>query len=207
MWRGKTCAILAGGPSLTQEMVDMVRAHAVPVIAINNAYLLAPWAEVHYFCDQRWHSWHCDKPEFKTFGGIKVTLCEQTAKKYPHLKWQRNMTAEGDGSGIWPEPDGLATGRNAGYQAINLAIHFAAARIVLLGYDMKRGPDGEFQWHSGHEVPNDPDRPCVYQNVMLPAYPKLVAPLAERGIEVINATPGSELDVFPKMELANALCA
>ncbi len=198
MWRGETCAILAGGPSLTMEQVEAV--HGLHVIAINNAYLRAPWAEVLYFCDHRWHTWHVDKPEFQDFAGIKVTMCEQTGKKNG-INWLRNMTAEGDGSGIWPEPDGLATGRSAGYQAINLAIHFGATRIILLGYDM-RIVDGHYQWHNDHKVAN---RPGIYESTMLPAFPKLVAPLVERGIKVINCTPGSALHVFPAMELGEAI--
>jgi hypothetical protein len=61
-WEGKTVVCIAGGPSLTKEQLELVRAarerDAVRVIVINDAYLIAPWADVLYFADARWAKWH-----------------------------------------------------------------------------------------------------------------------------------------------------
>ena len=74
MWKGQTLAILGGGPSLTAEQVELVRRSGWRCIAINDTYRLAPWADVHYFCDLRFWGWHHEAPEFKAFEGIWVTL-------------------------------------------------------------------------------------------------------------------------------------
>jgi len=54
---------------------DVERLKNENVLAINNNYLIAPWAKVLYFCDEKWFNWHKDRPEFKQFKG----------KKYSHI--------------------------------------------------------------------------------------------------------------------------
>ena len=49
IFKGCTVAIIAGGPSLTQNQVNMVE--GFPTIAVNDAYKLAPWANILYGCD------------------------------------------------------------------------------------------------------------------------------------------------------------
>ncbi|MFQ5954709.1 MAG: hypothetical protein ACE5JZ_06580 [Kiloniellales bacterium] len=168
------------------------------VIAINDAYLLAPWADVLYFCDCRWFEWHAERPEFQAFKGLKVTLDEEVPKRHPDIKGVRNTGRDG----LEMAPTGIRTGRNGGYQAINLAVHLGAARIVLLGYDMKPAADGRTHWHGGHPVPL---KETVFQRAMLPCFATLVRPLQELGVEVINATPDSALTTFPKRRLEDAL--
>ena len=61
-WSGGTAVLLGGGPSLTLGQVEKVRAAreagAVHVIAVNDAYRLAPFADVCYFADSEWWGWH-----------------------------------------------------------------------------------------------------------------------------------------------------
>jgi hypothetical protein len=198
LWPGSTVAIIGGGPSVTQEQVDMLKGRA-KVIAVNDAYLLAPWADVLYFCDDRWWAWHKDRPEYKAFAGIKVTLENpRVCQLEPSVKPVKNLGSDG----LSPVRFAVMTGRNSGYQAINLAVHFGARRILLVGFDM-RNIDGKSHWFGDHPRPTPKD---AYANVMLPAFPTLVEPLATLGVTVINCTPGSALDVFPKMPLEDALC-
>ncbi len=197
MWDGETVVCLGGGPSLAQHDVDACRGRA-RAIAINDAYLKAPWADVLYFCDRRWFEWHRNGPHFQAFEGVTVTLDAEVAGHHPEIKWLRDSGR----LGLETDPTGLRTGRNGGYQAINLAVHLGAARIVLLGYDMKPAADGRTHWHGGHPVPV---KETVFARVMLPCFPSLVAPLRDLGVEVLNATPVSALSVFPMMSLAEAL--
>ena len=63
LWRGRTCAILATGPSLTAEDAQQVAAH-FPVIAISDACKLRPQAEILYSCDAKSWNNHGGVPEF-----------------------------------------------------------------------------------------------------------------------------------------------
>ena len=187
LWPGQTVAILGGGKSLTQSQVDQCRG-LVRVIAINDAYKLAPWADILWFCDEKWFNWH--RKAVIEFAGQVATL-----ENY-HLRGQRPdlwcLHNIGQ-SGLYGEPWGVMTGGNSGYQCINLAVHLGVKRILLLGYDMKPG-----HWFGDHPKPTSPS---VYAGTMLPKFPTLIEPLERRGVEVINCTPGSALDVFPRSSL------
>lgn len=219
-WPGETLAILASGPSLTQEQATLCRGR-LRVIAINDSYLLAPWADLHYFCDAKWYEWHrkCESPAqaevgrdramalFHGFQGVRVTI-EPTAamRKYePALKILRNDSSPRDGKprpeGLCREADGIRTGRNSGFQAVNLAVHTGVSRILLLGYDM-RVVDGKTHWFGEHPQPTGAG---IYESTFLPAFDSLIAPLTALGVEVLNCTPQSALKAFAHRSLADCL--
>ncbi len=197
LWPGGTVACLGGGPSLTPEQADLLRGRA-GVIAINDAYKLAPWAGVLYGCDWRWWRKHKGVPGF---AGLKVTLSNSRGHldDYPDIEVLENTGAQG----LELNPTGLRTGRNGGYQAINLGVHLGAKRILLLGYDMRADARGRTHWFGDHE--DWPTRASIFAGVMLPCFATLVEPLEELGVEVINCTPHSALDVFPKAPLEESL--
>ena len=201
MEKAGTVVLIGGGPSLTPAQVERCRGRA-RVVAINSAVYLAPWADALYFCDAQWYRWH--KETVKNFKGTKVTLeNRELAAELPGLVCMRQDGGkDGPIEGLCEEADGLRTGRNSGYQAINLAVHWGARIIILLGYDMKPAADGRVHWHAEHPVATAPTTPPQFS----PHFRSLVAPLARRGVAVLNATPGSALDAFPHVCLEEALC-
>jgi hypothetical protein len=72
---GGTVVCIGGGPSLTRDDVDYCRGKAF-VIAINDAYKLAPWADALYACDGLWWRWHKGVP---SFDGPKFALTKPAA--------------------------------------------------------------------------------------------------------------------------------
>lgn len=184
LWPGRTVYILGGGPSL--QDVDVERLREQRVIAVNNAYKIAPWADVVYFQDCSWYSWHYKSLD--DFPGLKVTTCIKT-KDDPRVLTLRR----GHRSRLDDRPGFLFRGNNSGFGAITLAIKFGAKKIILFGYDMKM-VNGNHNWHTEHirKVPNK-----VYQDQFLRFYELLSMQLPETDVEVINATPGSALGYFP----------
>lgn len=194
LWPGSTVVCLATGPSLTQADVDFCYGRA-RVIAINDAYKLAPWADALYACDSRWWHWH--KKGVATFAGQKYSIDPQAKRVCPDLTILRN-TGE---RGLELSPTGLRTGKNSGYQAMNLAVHLGAARIVMLGYDMR--PDGKKNHFFGehpHPVP-PPYRSFIDK------FSSIVEPLAAHGIEVVNCSRRTALECFPRRPLEEVLGA
>jgi hypothetical protein len=190
MFPGSTIVCIGGGPSLTQEDVDAC--FGWPCIAIKEAIQLAPWASVLYSSDARWFNYA--KREHAQAWCLETTV-------NPAFAAPLQNTGE---LGLETNATGLRTGRSSGYAAINLAAHLGASRIVLLGYDYKPGPTGQRNWFG--------DRPASYWRAMPPyddsimrCWPSIVQPLEALGIEVVNATPGSALTMFPQMSLAEAL--
>ena len=62
-WIGETVVCIGGGPSLTLADVTSIAGKA-RVIAINDAYRMAPWADMLYACDLKWWRWHDGAPYF-----------------------------------------------------------------------------------------------------------------------------------------------
>lgn len=192
LWPGETVVCIGGGPSLTPEDVNYCRGKA-RVLAINDAIKLAPWADLLYACDGRWWEMH---KGVKSFEGLKYGMTVNTKK------WADVLKLRNDGlDGLCLDPTGLRTGRNSGYQAINLCAHLGASRILLLGYDMKRH-GGKGHWFGDYKGWT----PSPYQQ-FLQAFPTLVEPLKALGIEVINCTRTTALTVFPRMTIEEALPA
>jgi hypothetical protein len=196
LWPESTIVCLASGPSLTVEDVAIVeQAHAagqVRVIAVNTTYRRALWADVLYACDAAWWRWWRGAPDF---AGLKFALQSECAK------WPGVVVLNNTGAiGLERNPCGLRNGRNSGYQAINLAVHLGARRIILVGYDMQDAEGGVQHWHEPH-----PNRSAPPYAKCLQFFGTLVEPLEALGVEVVNATRETALVIFPQERLTDAL--
>jgi hypothetical protein len=204
LWAGKTAVILAGGPSLSLAQVRRVAMARLEdrcrVMAVNDAVFVAWFADWLHACDFKWWNWH--RLSVTKFPGVKTTLTPGCPPGWG-VKRLRNASGEGGQMGGFPEPpDTVAPGGNGGYQAIQCAVKAGASRVILLGFDMKPAADGGGHWFGDH-----PDgMRSEYESTMLPHFKTLVAPLKDRGIEVINCTPGSALTCFPAARLEDVLC-
>lgn len=108
------------------------------------------------------------------------------------------MLRNAGNAGLSTQPDALCTGSNGGYQALGLAIAAGARRVALLGYDM-RMTAGRANWHTDHKSFTDAS---WYTTVYPKAFKTLVLP---EGVKVLNCTPGSALDCFPRHTLESVL--
>lgn len=185
--------ILGGGPSLTQEQIDLVRGKA-RVIAINNAYLRAPWADVLYAPDARWWRRHGSRAELHAFQGQRCCLEESQWNGLAHrLRYDRGL--------VWSDRSdtiGRCEHGHAGYQALNIAGLAAGAPIILLGYDAN--DDGPANWHNDHPWPRPRGVAAKIRRSFVVARPEI-----EKRVRVINCSPGTAIDAFPCMTLEAAL--
>lgn len=189
LWSGSTVVCIGGGPSLTVEDVNFVRGRA-RVIAINDAYKLAPWADVLYACDGKWWNWHQGVP---TFTGLRYALVRSASR------WTVDVLKNTGPEGLELDPSGLRTGKNSGYQAINLAVHLGGTRVLLLGYDMQ-ATGGKEHWFGDH--PNK--SPSPYPS-WLREFDTIVGPLKAAGVHVVNCSRRTALTCFPQMPIEQAL--
>lgn len=183
----KTTIILATGPSLTLQQVERVhQAHQqkrVRVLVVNDAFRLAPWADLLYAADAAW--WHVNAQEALAFAGLKMTCDQMTPFRQVKRIKQTGL------DGYDPTPGCVRTGGNGGYQALHVTISEGAERVLLLGYDMKG--THYFGRHGPALRNTDPD-----------TFKRWVArfpALSGRGAEIINCTPGSALTCFPTSQL------
>lgn len=191
-WVGQTAVCIGTGPSLTPEDVAFCRGRA-RVVAIKNAIDYAPWADCLYSCGSdagNWWQRHGDR--LADFSGLRFTLDPSAAK------WATVLKNTGF-AGLESDPSGLRTGKNSGFQAINLAVLLGAAKIILLGYDMMPAGDRD------HFFGSNPSRMRPPFEAFRPMFDTLIEPLKALGVRVINASRVTALEVFERMSLAEAL--
>lgn len=179
-FRGRTVAIIGGGPSLAGFDLSGIPEHW-PKIAVNNSYRLLPDAEALFFADSRW--WKVHQAEIIAhFRGEIITNCPDTkAVTHPRVHRLKREYHEPIGIG-----DKIA-GRDSGTMAVNLAANLGASKIVLFGIDMTYAGERS-HWHQDHIWATSPQR---YENTFAPVLSRMVAELRKRGIGVSRATePG-----------------
>ncbi len=202
LWPGATVVCIAGGPSLDLAQVRRVgiarRQDRIRVIAINDACYPAWWADLLYGADWRWWDKHDGVPGF---AGLKVTIDNSRGHldKWPQIKMVQNTGSDG----LELKPTGIRTGRNGGYQAINLAVHTGAARLLLLGYDMRFGEGGAPHWFGDHDDCKLKER--LVDKVWTTAFIALAKRLRKVPIKVVNCSENSALECFPKAKLEDVL--
>ena len=194
-WEGQTAFIVAGGPSVKTQNLELLNGRKV--IVINSSVHVYPRADILFFGDSRWYR-DCaeNRAAVLAFQGLVVTTSGMI--KAPNIK---NM--------IKIHPPGLATDRRALMVkrtsltgAINLAVHLGVKSIVLLGAD-GCAHNGQTHHHKPHKWPVRAGCWDEQKRDLL----TIVKPLVARGIKVINASPGSAYaDLWPVTTLDAVCC-
>lgn len=194
-WEGRTVVCIATGPSLSADQLEAVR--TFPCIAVNDAYEAAPWAAVVYFADEKWWRWKKDLPSWAAFAGQRCSIdCGKVfGEKAVHVL----QNAKDLYVGLSTDPGSIVTGSNSGYQAINIATLAGASRVILIGYDC-RSIAGKDHYFGAHPDGSMPPYAAIKSRFAL-----IVEPARAMGCEVLNATPGSAIECFPMVDLAESL--
>jgi len=132
-----TWICIASGPSLTKADVNLTR--GFKTIAINDNYLMAPWANVLYACDRKWWDLHHLDIKGMEFAGEKWAWEHTTGEDCAAITKHQLKTVSVIGqAGLGRKKYEVYSGGNSGYQAIQLAAHFGAKKIILLGTICKK---------------------------------------------------------------------
>ncbi len=207
-WTGEAAAIIASGPSAKRANVAALRGK-LRVIAIKETAIdLAPWADVAYGCDAAWWKHRRGLPKFEGlkiawekellahFSDIHLIQIKETRESKPKDRRYYNSILT-DRIGV------VGSGHNSGFQALNLAVQFGASRILLVGFDMNdRGGVhyyGKNNWFKGSNPDQEQFKRCI--RCFYDAAPVL----KEIGVDVVNASPSSELKCFRRMTIEQAL--
>lgn len=184
-WPGEVAVILAGGPSVLNQ--DLSPLAGRRVIAINSAWHTYPKADVLFGADARW--WREFKPGFPG-------LCISTGPTgSPRVKVLEKVLPDR----LATDPGKVALRKSSVTGAINIAVHFGAAKIVLLGVDGRLAPDGKRHNH-GEVYPWALRDGCFAEHAA--EFRQIAGSVP---VPVINCSPVSDLDVWPRMTLEDAL--
>ena len=188
LWPKETIVCIASGPSLTSADALRCRQKA-RVLTINDGVMAAPWAEAMYAAEHKWWDWKQNLLQY--FPRLKVT-CSKTAAKAHQLLYVE-PTIE---FGLSLDPSKIAHGGHSGYGGVNVAYHLGGKRIVLLGYDMQPGPQGEHHFFGAH-----PDNTHLAYPSRLRGWPRLYEALTAQGVELLNATRETAITCVPRVKL------
>jgi hypothetical protein len=177
-WAGRTVACIASGPSLHPVDCELIRLSGMPTIAVNNSWQMARFASVIYAGDPGW--WDAYGAEIDI--DAERWCCMENVAKARGLNWLKSSGAH-----------------NSGMRAIELAIEFGAARVVLLGYDcsVEHGQ----HWHGEHAATKNPDASrCAMWLTQF-------AMVDRKGADIVNCSRDTALKCFRRERLGDLLCA
>jgi hypothetical protein len=194
----ETIVCVASGPSLTRDDVEYCLGRRAKVLVINDGWRIAPWADWLYACDGGW--WvstpiGLDLPNHVATKGMRERwTCDRTVP----AEWGIRHIDSAPAPGLSRDPRLIHEGENGGYQAINLAYHFGARTIVLLGYDMS----GTSHWFGAHpEGLND----ATDFSERAHHFEQLAADLKGEGVTVVNASRQTALRCFERAAIEDVL--
>ena len=187
-WSGQTAVCIATGPSLTQQQVDTVRRASVRTIGINDIGIANDWIDIWYAADdQFWRAYSNVQTDVLRVCAQPQTLVHGLADKLLSVKDAEKARKYIPGYAI--------SGGHSGFQALQLAISLGSTRVYLLGYDCK--PKGNLTNYFGtkckalHRDSDYKSWPQFYRDLNIP-----------EGVEVLNATPGSAIDAYPRVDIS-----
>lgn len=202
IWSGRLVVVAATGPSLTPEVAEACRDY--PTIAVSDAWRLMPWADMLYSCDAGWWIVHDGArgylgERWSTHGGMHSDDKADVQARYGVrlVKGRQGETFSTDPAVVHYGDHG---GQNSGLQALGIALLTGAARVVLIGFDMR---DVEGKRHFFGDHPRGLSNSKDFGDFRF-GY-RAAAKSVPAGVEIINATPESALDCFPRLDLAAAL--
>lgn len=200
IFNGKDVFIVGGGASLKDFNFNLLKDKCV--IAINRSFTKIPFAQVLYFSDYRFYMWATGElkgdeklvTEFKTFKGQIYTIASKISEPNINIIQNTGKTGFDTISGR------VKHGGNSGYAAINLAYHFGAKRIILMGYDMGF-TNKQSHFHDGYISKQSE---TIYKRFIEP-FKQLYDITKQLNIKIYNTNLKSNLPYFEKVKIESFL--
>ena len=158
--------------------------------------LRLPWADIGYACDLAWwKQYHGQTGDF-----LKLSVDRAACKRFADVH-QVSLNKNDDRLELL-KIGTVGWAGNSGFHCLNLAVQFMAAKIILVGFDMR--VDLGLHWHGKHPsgMNNPSARNADRWRRCVDAAAEVIAAL---GVTVVNASPISALQNYPKMSLKEAL--
>lgn len=188
---------MASGPSAKEANPAQLEGRA-KVIAIKKSLELVPFADAVYGCDFPW--WRSVRG-LSDFKGLRLSYAPRACEQYGCLRVEiPKPTAD---ELLFEKTGSVGGGGNSGFQALNLAVQLGAKRVLLVGIDCQDRSGvhwyGRNNWHGGANPSEHNFR--RWRSAFITAAKQLEG----MGVEVVNASPLTEVTAFPKRSIAETL--
>jgi hypothetical protein len=176
-------------------------------IVVSDAYRLLPRFDVLMGGDREWWAVHKGCPSFE---GEKWSSHEHDIhgtefvndKRVLADQYDLNLVTGRDGDEFSFDPKFIRYGSNTGFQAINLALLFGCRRIVLVGFNLCHVA-GQAHFFGDHPQQLRRTKDEEYRGFV--KHYERAARRLPKDVSIVNATPNSALDCFPRLSLEDAL--
>lgn len=205
-WLGETAVVVGNGNSVLGlgEVFQRIRASGWHSLIANSGYEFFPHAEVLMCSDRNWLPLH---PDLSAFKGkeIVVTRPEAVARIDPRMRAIRREFIERVGPDLFTDPNVLVEGHNSTSTNISQCILRSVSRILLLGIDLRPGPDGR---RSAYNKDTDPPERSVYRYTRQVRHLTMQAESIRKyrpKVTVLNCSPRSDLACYPYANIEDLL--
>jgi hypothetical protein len=185
-WPGERVFILCSGESIGAQREQIAQLHG-RFIAVKHGLLTRPDADVLFLSGER--TAEIARPLLPKFRGRYVVVRGRSDPGLPDTV--KRVTRSKEHTTLCDLPTHVS-GLDSGTSAINLAYHFGASEIVLLGYDMRGGH------FCAHPLPFPPHE--HFRRHMAPLE-GLAADAKAKGIRIVNCSPTSRVTAFERQPL------
>jgi hypothetical protein len=168
------------------------------VVVVNSSLYRVPFADILFFADERW--------EMNNRGAVKAFAGRVISASYgdvhcDHISFLRRPRPSETPAGLSSDPTQVYLRHTSVRGAINLLCHLGVRRIVTLGLD--GGPDASGRTH--HHQPHPWSTSKDIWGRQREELAGIVEPLKARGVELLNASPGSRIPFWPIIDLESVL--
>jgi len=196
-WKGETGFLIGGGPSLLGQEVSLLRGSRV--VALNSSWEVAPFADFLLFGDPRWWRWHGEEVR-RNFPGRVVSI--SYARDERLLNLDRAALVNGRIGPLTKDNcNQLVFRRTIAASGLHMLALLGVRKIITLGLDGRLGNSGRSHHHEPHPIKLRPD---TFEQQIID-FESAAHDLDRLGIEVLNASPGSAIDLWPIVSLREAL--
>lgn len=195
-WQDQTAFLVCGGPSFALVDVELLRGRKVMVV--NSSLYAVPFAQVLFFGDERWEL--NNRAAVKAFAG-RVLSSTWGHVHCNYIEFLRRQKPSETPAGLSANPSEAWMRHTSARGAINVLCHLGVRRIVALGLD--GGPDKDGRTH--HHQPHPNGMMSDIWDLQRAEFEGVVPALKARGVELLNASPGSRIPFWPIMSLRHAL--
>ncbi len=203
----KPVALIGGGGSIGDFELERLRGVA-HVIAVKAAMFEIPWADCGVGIDwPRYREWvpRLGKLTMPVYWGMDISLWhkvrgEAWAVQPDNVTFLEKLS----GWAVSTDPGGIYIGGTSGFAALGVALLKQARRIALFGYDYQPASQAGFH-RNEQEYQNRRHQNMQWWTNWARSYTNIAPSLKKLGIDVVNASPNSRIEAFPKMTPNEAL--
>lgn len=198
----KPVFLLGGGPSLHGFKFSRLGGLGY-VIGVNQGMLDSPICDAGVSMDIKFIEGNRDDLDtFGRFTPLYLSLGNHWFKNFKPIDSAIYLHSE-EMVGLSTSPAIVRAGPTSGSVAFNVALLKRARRIILLGYDYGTAAGGRHHYHTKYPWFHEAEAMSFPQ--WAKRYDGIALDCVRLGVQVANASPSSNIEVFPKMSIDEAL--